>query len=421
MSTFPCTTTTTAAAAAATAGSQIDQVLHALRLRHVPNPTWFNLDPLDELLRTIRETQPSPAEDAPPILELTSMSPGGGKTHLLYHLTALAVLPRRYGGRQSCVAIIDADGTFCVARQAQQLRHHITAQSTRLDESNPDGSKPNESKPNESKTASESKPDIESIILSALTHIHLLRPQSLGSTIASLAALPAYLLNSAHSSLDRSLAFVALDSACAFYWQARAEQEDAAFAVSTRDGGADDGDDDGADNNTGVDSVASNAPPATYAGLSAAVKNVVAALRCPFVFTSWHIGPPSTAANAAANSGRGGGGSSSTIRHGDMYHIGNVPRPSLPAPFAQLPTLRLLVRRADVRRFPAAMSGLEARREAGDRLAVVRRGRFECVADEVGVAARVARRVRELAGGLGFRITEEGVRMERDGREEAEG
>lgn len=129
---------------------------------------------------------------------------------MIYLLTSIAVLPTHLGGRQACVTIFDLDGSFSVPRLAQQIASRLAEQDPNLSES-----------------------DQHRAIASALDHVHVFRPQSLASTVAALTSLSSYFLHGSHPSHDRSLAFIAIDSASAFYWQARADEENVAFEQQT--------------------------------------------------------------------------------------------------------------------------------------------------------------------------------------------
>jgi hypothetical protein len=134
------------------------------------------------------------------------------------------------GGRDSCVAIIDTDNTFCVSRLVQQLRVAI-----RLHNQNHPGSEKDQ-QPSKG-TTSEAEADAleEKTVDSALRHVHLFRPQSHSSLLATLDSLPAYFLqNNSNPSLHRPLAFIALASLPAFHWQQRAESETKAFEEETQ-------------------------------------------------------------------------------------------------------------------------------------------------------------------------------------------
>ena len=146
----------------------------------------------------------------PVIIELTSPRPlPGGKTNLLYYITALAVLPTISGGQGTAVIWLDTDGRFSATRLRQVMLGVISTSST------------------------EENNNRERLVLEALTHVHVFRPQCSLQLIATLDSLPSYLLNAtASSSIHRRLGLIVLDSATAFYWQDRFYAETARFEHS---------------------------------------------------------------------------------------------------------------------------------------------------------------------------------------------
>ncbi|KAK5133774.1 hypothetical protein LTR08_007424 [Meristemomyces frigidus] len=334
----------------------LDEIFQTLRLQEETTQSYFRLPTLDRLLQVIAEVRPTAAKLKPaaPTIELTSLASGGGKTHLIYYLTAVAVLPVSLGGKQACAVIIDADSSFSVPRLVQQLNnmskrlHHREATETGTGEAT----------------------------MALLKHVHILRPQSLSSTVATLDNLPAYLFDeSKHHSIDRRVAFVALDSAAAFYWQHRADEDDATLLAST--------------------TPTSVAPPkpSGYAQLATALRRASSSFACPIVLTSWHLGPTPPMAHTQG---------------ADARSI----RPSLPAPLSQMPTLRLVVRRIPVRRFPVGISNEEALREAADRQKAVEGRKFEAVVNEWGVDERTLQKLQAVGFGFGFSINAEGLNLD---------
>ena len=282
-----------------------------------------------------------------------SLAPGGDKTHVLYHLCALAVLPKTFGGKQACAVIVDTDGKFSVSRLAAQLeqllREHHTPEAP----------------------AETTSTAIEEELLAALRHIHIFRPPSLPSAIATLDSLQTYLFDKArHYSFDRQVAFIAIDSASSFYWQDRAETEDAAFVAST---------------STSTTGSKVPALQSAYVQLATSLRNTTQTFSCPAIITAWHLNnlPPS-------NASRG-------------Y------RPQLPA---LQPTLRLVMRRLPVRKFPPGISLEQALREAGDRQKAVEEAKFECFVNEWGMDERVLQALQRVGGGFDFTVEEDGVSME---------
>ena len=232
------------------------QFLDELRLADNSRPDLsFGLPPFDALLQLVTEARDKPTP-INPIIELTSLRSASGKTHVLYHIVAVAVLPASYSGRHSCVVVVDTDNRFSVLRLVTQMQKIVNGAL--------------------------SDSDIEY----TLRHVHIYRPQSLSSTIATVQAMPDYLFDSTrHYSADRPLAFIALDSASAFVWQARADAEDTVMSRASISG-------------------ARQAP--SYADLAAALLSTTKTLRCPLIYTAWAQSPVKNAApfNSEAHSFR---------------------------------------------------------------------------------------------------------------------
>ncbi|KAF2099675.1 hypothetical protein NA57DRAFT_55620 [Rhizodiscina lignyota] len=165
-----------------------------------------------------------------PIVELTSSRTGAGTTHLLYLIAALAVLPHglqgtTIGGKDTAIVIIDTDDRFDVQRFARLMNAHI---SSVCEESTKDGSSPPNSPQQEHQSPDE-------VIQRSLEHVHIFRPQSLPSLVATVTSLESYLFDfSAHLSSRKQLGTIILDSASAFYWQHRSDEEAARFRATER-------------------------------------------------------------------------------------------------------------------------------------------------------------------------------------------
>ncbi|QIW94837.1 hypothetical protein AMS68_000355 [Peltaster fructicola] len=325
-----------------------DELLNSLKLSRESSPRWFNCAQIDDILQHV-----TARSKAPPVLEFTSIGAGGGKTHLLYLLASLAVLPTQYGGRSGCVVVVDADGNFSVARLAQQIRHRLSTWASNKD-----------------------KTTINTIIRSALYHVYIYKPQSMRDLVEILAELPTYFLRHNHNSLDRCMSLIAIDSASAFYWQTRAEEETAAFTASMQSSATPEGPTERA---------------VTYADLRNVIESASKALQCPVVMTSRHIGrlPRSMAGE-----------------------LPRVLRPCLSPPLAQLPTLRFIVRRVPVKKIPSGLNPEEMLREHADQMKIVAMARFECFVDEFPLNIRDVQTLRATQDGFYFRIKSEGVIME---------
>lgn len=294
------------------------QILRTVRFRHDPEPSHFGLAALDKIINTAILDKSNPPA-VPPIVELASQAPGSGTTHLIYLLTATAILPVSLGGKESCVAFLDTDNTFEVPRLVQQLRLAL-----------PPNSPP-------------------SSISTALTHVHIFRPQSLASLHATLESLPTYFLQQPHPSLHRPLAFLALDSLTAFHWQSKAADEDRAF---TNQHVPDSEEPPGSTTNT------------SQSDLPTLLKATALTLNIPLLLTSHSVAI-------------------------------NTPR-------SALPTVRLTSHRQPVRNFPPTISVAEALREANNRRCAVEASSWEVRVTNSG----------SLRGmGFEFKITSDGVRL----------
>lgn len=198
-----------------------------------------------------------------------------------------------------------------------------------------------------------------SSITTALSHLHIFRPQSLSSLIATLETLPTYFLSASHPSLHRPLAFIALDSLTAFHWQSKAADEDRAFA------------------NQHPPSSPTTGSPSTKPDkdLPKTLLRAASLLSASVVFTS----------HSLANYNQNTNTNTKTPR----------------------PTVRLSLHRRPVRSFPPTISISEARREASDRQRAVDAAGWEVSVLEPGAEQRALRSM-----GFGFKITNEGVEVE---------
>ncbi|KIW10990.1 hypothetical protein PV08_10289 [Exophiala spinifera] len=155
-------------------------------------------------------------------VEITSRKSSCGKTTLLYHLSALAALPKTHGGRESMVVYIDSDGTFSATRLHRTMQHCLLLSlrsSTRAQQQDRQGV-------DMTAPLGSDKTLHQTVARDALTHVLVFRPQSSTHLIAILDSLPTLLLDrTKHSSIYRPLGLVVLDSALSFYWQDRLDRD----------------------------------------------------------------------------------------------------------------------------------------------------------------------------------------------------
>lgn len=119
--------------------------------------------------------------------------------------------------------------------------------------------------------------------------------------------------------------------------------------------------------------------------LASAVRNTSARLKCPFVYTVWDL--------------------SSSVGRGDLESEMCI-RPHLPQPWQGVPTLRLVVSRKAVRKFPVGMTAREAVGQREARESAVRGGVFEVHVNRWGEGDWTQRVVEGLRrqGGGGFEV-----------------
>lgn len=321
------------------------------------------------------------------MLELTSNTPAAGKTHLLYLLTAAAVMPSvaqprsaddgaavdsgspRSRPQTGTAVIVDTDNRFDIERLAEVMssyyRSHHAAPTTE---------------------APFEEDEFPTEVLHALQHIHILRPQSLASLVATLQDLPSYLLDtSQHHSAHRPLTLLAIDSITAFYWPERYAQETASLP-------------------TDAENQYQKPPPSLYAGLVNAIKAIQAQFLCPVVAMSWSL-------SASKQS------ESSISIPGVNSSMPKSLRPLLPGVWSQYVTTRVNVYREPVKKFPAGLTLEQAEREKKQRQEVVERDLFRVEVDwwtsEVwsDVLKEKLRRDAKLRG-FGFVIKEAGITVD---------
>ena len=156
-----------------------------------------------------------------PFIEITSDKPGSGKTHLLYHIIAVAILPLHFNGvllhgKDSTIVFLDTDLRFDICRLSQVIRSYII-QRAAVDGAARSGDVPYR----QDRIASN---DIDKLIAEVVKHVHVIQQWSMDGLLENLEKLPHYLLmNSNHYSAKRHLHAILIDSVSAFYWESRME------------------------------------------------------------------------------------------------------------------------------------------------------------------------------------------------------
>lgn len=279
------------------------------------------------------------------MVEICSEATGAGKTQLIYYFIAIAILPDVHdaallGGKNGAVVFIDTDSRFDVERLVQVMTCYIASRTTEEDP----------------------VADVQGLIERTLQHVHVFQPRTMDSLLATLSELKDYLFDfSAHSSSNRAVHNIVLDSASAFYWETRAALEtDRINALDVKAPGA---------------SAAAMPPPKPnpYALLVNRLRSLQQTLNCAVIATS-------------------------TARSYKDSVTGEQVTSTLPAPWASFPTTKIMVKREQVRKFTLGISWEDAEKDKMLRQAAVEQGQSVATA---------------LSGGKSFRfaITIDGVRM----------
>ena len=325
-------------------------------LSHAGVSSYFSIQALDSLLPfrdqgVIPQAQPQPpmepwpssATDRPlpdvsarniiskgPFIEFISAGSGGGKTHLLYYMATLAILPRTHqgimlNGRDSAVVVLDTDCRFDIQRLTEVMSHYMISQL--------ESSFPSSQPVNGAQFSTAGKPKvIHDLIQSSLSHIHIFRPWSHTSLLSTISSLPMYLFHStSHASINRPLHSIMLDSASAFFWQTRTEEDTARLSES-------------------------RAPSTNevYTALARQLTDLSRTFSCAIITTSWSLSSISHTAQGAQSM-----------------------RSGLTSSWSLLPTLRFGVGRIPVTPFPEATSIEDALAEKGRRASAINVGKFE--------------------------------------------
>ncbi|KAF3924903.1 hypothetical protein ABW21_db0206988 [Orbilia brochopaga] len=176
--------------------------------------------------------------DRPAIVEISADRPCAGKTHLLYHLACIAVLPTSWNGvslagKDGAVVFIDCDGRFDILRLAAIIEAYVHTRLARAIQF--------------CRNAVEEYSDSElsdylALLLTitdehvaelaeyVLGHVYVYTPESTPQLLDILAAIPAHL--TASPSHNRPLCSVLIDGISAFYWLDRQSPLPSTFSSS---------------------------------------------------------------------------------------------------------------------------------------------------------------------------------------------
>ncbi|PKY00757.1 hypothetical protein P168DRAFT_330077 [Aspergillus campestris IBT 28561] len=377
----------------------LDEIFCDLRTLLGPSPR-LGADALDGLVEVFMPVGPVPAVERTvpvgqdeqeevqpealskkrhdPVVEISSASSAAGKSQILYYLTAMAVLPSTFngaslGGCTAAVVYIDTDGRFDAERLQSVARGIVKQKAGQSDHTG-----------------------IETTIATTLQHVHVFRPQSSCSLLATLQTLDTYLLDlTRHHSAPRPLHAIFLDSASAFFWPDRLRDEVARIEDIGRPY---------AELERERRMQQSFHISDLYAALVAELRRLQRRFGCTVVYTTTVTTGRPPASNPASGPfdlyNPGEERSRSRVRAPSL-------RPLLPG-WGAFPTLRLVVGREAVRAFPSGTTVHGAQRAADARQDAVRRGQFWARANAWGEEdwpQRVVERIQQK-GGFSFTITE---------------
>lgn len=356
------------------------QLLQSLRELFPASLTTLGVLPLDRLLEvfqaspTIRQQQnqtqwatqhptPHPVRGRPPaVIEITDAAPCSGKDQLLCHMLATSLLPPEHDnisihGKGQAAVVLDLSNVFSVLQLQRIMYVHICSKVS-------------------ASSSTLSEQDISSLILDCLTHLHIFRPHSTPSLLATLDSLPSYLLSKpcAHFSANRFLGLVAINDISAFLWQDRLDADDEV----------------GLDFTNNVEK-ASNSPfLQRYRNLVMSLRRLQELFPCTIVATNWGLAP--------------------------ITSVGGQPalRPHLPPIWDSFCTVKIVVERDMVTKFRPGTSIEDASGEAAQRLKAVEKSAFSGWVNWWGSGGwreevRVGVRRLEREKNFPFRFTEEKI------------
>lgn len=263
------------------------------------------------------------------MLELVGTSPCSGKKQLLYYLITQLLLPLEHGninlqGRGYAVVLLDVGNTFSLLRLKRVMMGYVY-----------------------SCVGNASRPlsieDINALVRASFEHLHVFRPQSLLSLLATLSHLQSYLFDtSSHVSANRALGAIVVNDADAFLWQARLEDAEDEISMS---------------NSAQKPGLLTN----RFRELVAQLRRLQSIFSCLVITTSSAL-------------------SSLTYVRIDGLHV-PILQSHMPSAWKAFVTARFVVQRETVRKFQYGMSVEEAAREAQQRQEAVEKSAFSARLD----------------------------------------
>ena len=302
------------------------------------------------------------------MVEITGATACSGKTQLLYYLVSLSLLPPKYddkvtSGKGHAVVLLDLSNTFSILRLYEVMKNHIHSifhtESTAL-----------------------ANQELSTLISNSLTHLHVFRPQSSFSFLATLESLSSYLLAqpSSHFSTYRQLGLLAINDMSSFLWQDRldADEEVGMFAANRTEK---------ANNSLLVQ---------RYRNTVSILRNLQHRFACAIIATNVGTAPVSSVSG-----------------HRTL-------RPNLPSVWNSFCTVKVVVERDKVTKFGPGLSAEEALKEGPQRWEAVEKSGFSGWVnwwDGEGWREEVKEAVSGLdrGGSFSFRVPAQGFMIDDDG------
>lgn len=311
---------------------------------------------------------PLPREKPLPVIEITDAAACSGKTQLLHQIISLSLLPADHkdvliNGKGNAVVLLDLSGRFSILRLHHVMHSHISSVSS-------------------TSALGMLESEISSLVSDSFTHLHIFRPQSSSSLLATLASLPSLLLSSPsiHFSANRPLGLLAINDLSAFLWQDRLDADEESRLPASNHA-------EKANNTLFLE---------RYRNLISSLRQIQQIFSCTIVATNWGLAPVTSVAGHPAL------------------------RPHLPSLWNNFCTVKVVVERDRVSKFGPGLSAEEAKREGVQRWEAVEKSGFSGWINwwgNEGWREEVREGIRRLksGGGFSFRVTGDGILVDNDG------
>ncbi|EFR03568.1 hypothetical protein MGYG_06565 [Nannizzia gypsea CBS 118893] len=180
---------------------------------------------IDDMLRIFhRPPRPRPGvPDRHKVLEIVGprrgLGRGSGKTSLLYYIAAVGILPASFngihlGGQDGAVVFLDSENHFNAAR-LRDVALHYARETIYIQKQKQRGAGLSPRKQQR-----EDEAELRNMVTACLQHVHVFKPTSSESVVATLQSLEEYLLDTMrHLSAQRKLHSIMLDSTSTFYFK----------------------------------------------------------------------------------------------------------------------------------------------------------------------------------------------------------